>query len=42
MAKRQGRDRVVPHDAAGLPVSADGESGLPRFMDGQLSGADHT
>jgi len=42
MAKRQGRDRVVLHDAAGLPVPADGESGLPRFMDEQLSGADHT
>ncbi len=42
MAKRQGRDRVVLHDAAGLPVPAEGESGLPRFMDEQLSGADHT
>jgi len=42
MAKRQGRDRVVLHDAAGLPVSTDEESGLPRFMDEQLSATDHT
>ncbi len=42
MAKRQGRDQVVLHDAGGHPVSTDGESGLPRFMDEQLSAADQT
>jgi diguanylate cyclase (GGDEF)-like protein len=39
-AKRQGRDRVVPHDTLGPPGNADADVLLGSFRSGELSPAD--
>ena len=42
LAKRQGRDRVVLHDAGGAIDGADEETHAEPFLNGHLSPVDHT
>ena len=42
LAKRQGRDQVVLHDAGGTVGGADDEARSEPFLNGHLSPAEHT